>query len=86
MKNIAIGHPGTGLIKSFNIENELFTRLKDLNMISYSTDMAYIYNLPDKKGYDYNYNKRSFKWAKKNPQKVEEIKNNFVKIYKKAIL
>ena len=40
-------------------------------MIRYSTDMAYLYNFPDKNGYDIKDQRRAFKWAK--PAKVLEL-------------
>lgn len=57
-----------GLIKDFDIENELFKYLKEENMISYSTDMAYLYNFKDKDGYDKIHKGRAFKRVmKKGP-------------------
>lgn len=40
------------LIASYNIEEALFYYLKARGMIRYCIDMAYLYDLPDKGGYD----------------------------------
>ena len=50
-----------GLICSFEFDENVFEYLKDNHMIIYSTDMAYFYNLPDKAGYDIDFQKRAFK-------------------------
>ena len=58
-----------GLIGRINIDEDLFYYLKEKSMIFYSTDMAYLYDLPDKNGYDSgrsHYGVGSpYKWAKK---------------------
>ena len=55
-----------GLIKDYDINETLFNYLKQHNMIMYSVDMAYLYNLPSKLGYDQGIKEGSpFKWAKK---------------------
>ena len=41
------------LIGNYNIDPELFYYLKEHNMITYSTDMAYLYGFPDKDGFDW---------------------------------
>lgn len=63
-----------GLIKDYIIEDYLFVYLKERNMITYSTDMAWLYDFYDKKGYDYVYKeKNSFKRAlKKGPILVKQ--------------
>ena len=53
------------LIKEYNIEEHVFYWLRENNMILFSTDMAFLYDLPDKDGYDAIYNKRPYKWAEK---------------------
>ncbi len=40
------------LVANYYINDELFDYLKENGMISYSNDMAYLYNFKDKKGYD----------------------------------
>ena len=42
----------SGLIKEYVIDADLFCYLRTNKMIRYSTDMAYLYNFPDKNGYD----------------------------------
>ena len=56
-----------GLIETYDIDDNLFQYLKQRGMIKYSTDMAYLYDFSDKKGYDYSeFGVRSpYKWAKK---------------------
>jgi len=51
-------------IESVDIDDELLEFMRDNNMIMYSTDMAYLYNLPDKDAYDRLYQKRAFKHVK----------------------
>ena len=41
------------LISNYNIDEDLFYYLKEHNMITYSTDMAYLYGFPDKDGFDW---------------------------------
>ena len=63
-----------GLIKYYDIEPKLFNYLKKNKMIKYSTEMAYLYNFPDKKGCDYvTYHKRPVKHSKK----IKTMFNNF---------
>ena len=68
-----------GLIKEFNIDDDLFDYLKTNGMIMYSTDMAYLYGFDDKKGHDLPFKKgRPFKWAeKKGPVLVKQKKGQF---------
>jgi len=40
------------LIGNYSIDEDLFYYLKKHNMITYSTDMAYLYGFPDKDGFD----------------------------------
>ena len=57
-----------GLIGKYNMDEDLFYYLKENHMINYSSDMAYLYDLPDKYGYDHNDRlgvRSPFKWAKK---------------------
>lgn len=56
-------------IESIKIDNDLLDYMKDNKMIMYSTDMGYLYNLPDKDGYDRIYQRRAFK-HKKDKTKV----------------
>ena len=51
-------------IESVDIDNDLLNYMRMRNMIMYSTDMAYLYNLPSKDGYDRLYQKRAFKHVK----------------------
>ena len=56
------------LILQFVLSDELFNYLREKRMISYSTDMAYLYDLSDKRGFDYKRKGgRPFKWALKDP-------------------
>lgn len=57
--------PYFGLIKEYNIEEDLFDYLKSHGMIMYSTEMAYLYDFKDKKGYDAKEKNRAFKWTDK---------------------
>lgn len=50
-----------GLIKEIEIDDELFDYMKSKNMLYYSTEMAYLYDLKDKDGYDSYYKKNVFK-------------------------
>ena len=55
-----------GLIRYFDIEPELFDYLRENKMIRYSTEMAYLYNFPNKEGYDYEMlNGKPFKRSRK---------------------
>lgn len=57
------------LIKAYEIDDELFDYLKRTHMIMYSNDMAWLYDLKDKHGFDSkaycNGVGSPFKWAKK---------------------
>lgn len=65
-----------GLIRNFDIEDDLFKYLKEQNMIRYSTDMAYLYDFNDKEGYDFEYYEgRPFKWAEKKGPILVRQKN-----------
>ena len=57
---IPVGN-AVGLICSFEFDENVFEYLKKNHMIVYSTDMAHFYNLPDKNGYDIDFQKRAFK-------------------------
>jgi len=52
------------LIKTYDIDEELFKYLKARKMIFYSTDMAYLYGFEDKNGYDASFQKTPFKRVK----------------------
>lgn len=69
----------SGLIRSFYIKDNLFSYLKQNDMIMYSTDMAYLYDFSDKRGYDYANNRgRNYKRAsKKGPILVKQRKGQF---------
>lgn len=65
-----------GLIKNFDIDDDLFDYLKEHNMIMYSTDMAYLYDFKDKKGYDSEFKEgHPFKWAEKKGPILVKQKN-----------
>ena len=53
-----------GLIKTYDIDNELFKYMKLKGMLFYSTDMAHLYGFEDKKGFDAEFNKTPFKRVK----------------------
>lgn len=64
------------LIEKYTFDEGVFEYMKENNMIYYSTDMAYLYDLPIKEGYDY-YKKsgRPYKHAlKKGPILVKQKK------------
>ena len=65
-----------GLIREYNIDDDLFVYLRQNSMIMYSTDMAYLYGFKDKSGYDrYAKEGHPFKWAeKKGPILVKQKK------------
>ena len=63
-----VGGDSKGLIKTYDIDDVLFTYLKLKRMISYSTDMAYLYGFPEKKGFDAYDQKRAFKRTR--PEKI----------------
>ena len=70
------------LIRSYDIDEELFNYLKQNGMIRYSTDMAYLYGFSDKNGYDSDpshYGVGSpYKWAKKKgPILTKQRKGQF---------
>lgn len=66
-----------GLIKEYSIDDDLFNYLRENNMIKYSTDMAYLYDFPNKKGYDSYIRKESnpFKRAQKKGPILVKWKN-----------
>lgn len=51
-------------VEKIDIDDNLFNYMRENNMIMYSTDMAYLYNLKDKSGFDRMYQKRAFKHEK----------------------
>ena len=55
------------LIGNYSIDEDLFYYLKEHNMITYSTDMAYLYGFPDKDGFDWKRHSQGepFKRARK---------------------
>ena len=56
------------LILQFVLSDELFNYLREKRMISYSTDMAYLYDFNNKEGYDrLKKGGKPFKWALKKP-------------------
>lgn len=68
-----------GLIKDYNIDDDLFAYLREHNMIMYSTDMAYLYGFKDKNGYDRGFKEgHPFKWAeKRGPILVKQRKGQY---------
>ncbi len=65
-KNPARSDVKDDLIRDFDIDDDLFDYMREHNMIMYSTDMALLYDLKDKSGYDrYRKEGHPFKWAKK---------------------
>ena len=68
-----------GLIREYNINDDLFDYLRENNMIKYSTDMAYLYSFKDRIGYDQKYKKgHPFKWAeKKGPILVKQKEGKY---------
>ena len=66
------------LIKNFEINEDLFKYLKENYMIRYSTEMAYLYEFKDKRGFDAKYKGHPFKWAeKKGPILVKQRNGEF---------
>ena len=55
------------LIGNYSIDDDLFYYLKEHNMITYSTAMAYLYGFPDKDGFDWKRHSQGepFKRARK---------------------
>ncbi len=68
-----------GLIREYDIDDDVFDYLREHNMIMYSTDMAYLYGFKDKIGYDRGYKEaRPFKRAeKKGPILVKQKKGQY---------
>lgn len=63
------------LIKKFVIDDNLFDALYLSGTICYSTDMAYLYDLKYKTGYDSCYHEgRPFKWAEKKGKVLQKWK------------
>ena len=68
------------LIRYYSIEEDLFYYMREHNMISYSTDMAYLYGFSDKDGFDKKRHSQGepFKRArKKGPILVKQKNGNF---------
>lgn len=69
------------LIKEFICDDNIFCYLYDNNMISFSTDMAYLYDLPVKEGVDFEKKHRNmnsgtpYKWANKKGQILTKQKS-----------
>lgn len=55
-------------VQEYNISDELLEYLYANQMVMYSTDMAYLYDLDKRYAYDIQYQKRAFK-HKKDPEK-----------------
>lgn len=53
-------------IKKYDIDDDMFDYLKCHGMISYSTEMAFVYGFKDKRGYDIEDQKRAFKRVKED--------------------
>ena len=65
-----------GLIRDYDIDDDLFDYLREHNMIMYSTDMAYLYGFKDKSGYDREFKEgHPFKWAEKKGPILVKQKN-----------
>lgn len=62
-------------IESIEISDALFLYLKNNNMIMYSTDMAYLYNLSNKDRYDKYYQTRAFKHIKDKEKILSKQRN-----------
>ncbi len=68
------------LIGNYSIDEDLFYYMREHNMITYSTDMAYLYGFPDKDGFDWKSHSQGepFKRArKKGPILVKQKNGNF---------
>lgn len=82
-KGISSNEPNESeLIGKYDIEEDLFSYLKDKRMILYSNDMAHLYGFPDVNGYDskkgYYGVGSPYKWAKKKgPILVKQKKGQF---------
>lgn len=63
MMPIKVGYQA-GLIKTYDIDKQLFKYMRLKGMLYYSTDMAYLYDFDDKKGFDAEFNKTPFKRVK----------------------
>jgi len=64
-------------IESVDIDENLLNYMRLNNMIMYSTDMAYLYNLPNKDGYDRLYQKRAFKHVKDKSKVLMKQKRGY---------
>ena len=64
-------------IERVSINEELLVYMKKNNMIMYSTDVAYLYDLPNKDGYDIFYQKRAFKHVKDKSKILIKQKNGY---------
>lgn len=70
-------HPDT-FIKEIIIPEELEDFMVENNMLCYSTDMAYFYDLKNKSAaFDYQYNKRAFKHTKGTKILVKQKQGKF---------
>lgn len=68
------------LIGNYSIDEDLFYYMREHNMITYSTDMAYLYGFPDKDGFDWKSHSQGepYKHArKKGPILVKQKNGNF---------
>lgn len=66
IRNLGYENIKEELVKEFKIDDNLFDFLKENELITYSTDMAYLYNFKDKEGFDIKRKGgRPFKWAEK---------------------
>ena len=65
------------LIGNYSIDEDLFYYMREHNMITYSTDMAYLYGFPDKYGFDWKRHSQGepFKRARKKGPILVKQKN-----------
>ena len=63
------------LIGNYSIDEDLFYYLKKRNMITYSTDMAYLYGFPDKDGFDWKRHSQGEPFKRVKGPVLEKQKN-----------
>ena len=66
-----------GLIKDYCIDKIILKYMKLNNIIRYSTDMAYLYDLPDKIGHDIMYHTRAYKHIKDKEKILAKQKRGY---------
>ena len=65
------------LVATYDIDDELFSYLKEKDMIHYSTDMAYLYGFTDKEGFDNKSVRSPYKRAMKKGPILEKQKKGY---------